>query len=524
MLLAKSLASCPLWYTSSMPSQLPTIALPLIHSALTLLLLLIILRLLYRRAGLRALLWPFFVGTLSLSIAIAMPVFWQVSNDLINHVLLAIQVFAWGYVGLVLAEYALVERWARLRGVVVPRLAHDIVYTGAFVIGILFVLQLVFNIAPSSIVISSTILSAVIGLALQDLLKNVIAGIALQLERPFEVGHWVQIDGDTGKVVEMSWRATRLVNVDGNLVIHPNSVLATSALVNYSLPSAVQALHTQISLSYIHPPNVVKRVLVEAILASPHVSPNPPPSVKVLSYGDYSVQYDLKFWLYDYDRYPDKRDSVMTNAWYALQRADIRLPLPVREVYTHEETPENLAQRRLEHLERIAADLRKSAILAMLTDAELALLAERAYVRLYGIGDILVNQGDAGDMLFIMRSGRVRVDVRGADGQNITVNQLTAGECFGEMALMTGEARGATVVAVEDSEVLLVDREALTPIMHASPELPERFGALLAERRAMTQSALDMHTLASSAVHEPLPRVTLGHRIREFFGLPKVST
>jgi hypothetical protein len=115
-----------------MPSQLPTIALPLIHSALTLLLLLIILRLLYRRTGLRSLLWPFLVGTLSLSVAIALPAFWQLPNDLIDHVLLAIQVFAWGYVGLVLAEYAIVERWARLRGVVVPRLAHDIVYTSGY--------------------------------------------------------------------------------------------------------------------------------------------------------------------------------------------------------------------------------------------------------------------------------------------------------------------------------------------------------------------------------------------------------
>jgi small-conductance mechanosensitive channel/CRP-like cAMP-binding protein len=497
----------------------PTIALPLIQSAITLVFLLVILRLLYRRPALRTLTWPYLIATFTLSAGLLRPLFVPQSVPLLDPILLAAQIFCWGYVGLTLAEYAFVERWARRRGVVVPRLAHDIVYAVAFVVGILIALQLVFNIAPSSIVISSTILSAVIGLALQDLLKNVIAGIALQLERPFEVGHWVQIDDGIGKVVQMSWRATRLVNVDGNLVIHPNSVLATSQLINYSLPESVQALHTQIALSYTHPPNVVKRVLTEAILASPFVSPTPPPSIKVLGYGDYSVTYDLKFWLFDYDRYPDKRDSVMTNAWYALQRAGLKMPLPVREIYTHEESPENIEQRRIEHLQRITADLRKSAVLAMLADTELAMLAERAYVRLYGIGDVLVRQGDAGDVLFIIRSGRVRVDVRNQDGSSVTVNQLGPGECFGEMALVTGEPRGASVIAAEDSEVLLVDKEALTPIMLANPELPERFGELLFERRAMTQSALELHVAAHPETSDAIPRATLGRRIREFFGM-----
>ena len=192
---------------------------PFVHGAGTLLLLLIILRLFYRRPALRALMWPYVIGACTLSAGIVLPALLPPLSSLAEHILLAIQVFAWGSVGLILAEHVLVERWARISGVVVPRLARDIVRAVAFTLGILFVLQLVFNIAPTSIVVSSTILSAVIGLALQDLLKNVIAGIALQLERPFEVGHWIQVESGIGKVVEMSWRATRVITVDGNYII-----------------------------------------------------------------------------------------------------------------------------------------------------------------------------------------------------------------------------------------------------------------------------------------------------------------
>ncbi len=489
----------------------------------TLLLLLILLRLFYRRPALRALTWPYLIGALTLSVGIVLPVVLPPLPLLVEHLLLATQVFTWGAVGLILTEHVLVERWARISGVVVPRLARDIVRAVAFGLGVLVVLQLVFNIAPTSIVVSSTILSAVIGLALQDLLKNVIAGIALQLEHPFEVGHWIQVDGGIGKVVEMSWRATRVITVDGNYIIYPNSALATSQLINYSMPQATQALHTQIALSYIHPPNIVKRVLIEAILASPFVTQDPPPSVKVLGYGEYSVNYDLKFWLYDYDRYPDKRDSVMTNAWYALQRAGLKLPLPVREVYTHEETGEDLLRRRAEHLERIRADLQRSAILAALNGAELATLAERAYVRLYGTGDVLVHQGEPGEILFIIRNGRVRVDVRRPDGAVLTVNQLGPGECFGEMALMTGEPRGASVIAAEDSEVLLVAKDAIAPLMLANPSLPEQLGTLLAERRAMTESALNQAKTAD-ALDETVPRATLVQRIRQFFGIDEAAS
>lgn len=495
------------------------LTIPLLHAAGTLIALLTILRLLRRHPELRGMTWPYLIGSVTLSVSLLLPTLIPgFTTTTVDHVLLAVQIFMWGAVGLDLFEYILVKRWVQRRGVAVPRLARDIARAVAFILAILITLQLVFNIAPSSIVISSTILSAVIGLALQDLLRNVIAGVALQLEQPFTVGHWIQVGDGVGKVVEMSWRATRVLTVDGNYIIYPNAELATSRLINYTLPDPVQAMHSQIALSYIHPPNVVKRVLVEAILASPFVTPDPPPSVKVLSYGDYSVTYDLKFWLYNYDRHPDKRDSVMTNAWYALQRAGLKMPLPVREVYHHQESDEELEGRRRDHLMRIATDLRSAPVLAVLDDNELSSLAERVHARLYGTGDVLVREGEQGATLFILRTGRVRVDVRAPDGTAVTVNRLGPGECFGEMALMTGAPRGATVTAEEDTELLLVAKDDIAPLLKANPELPERLGRMLAERQEMNRAVLAQRQ-ANGEEDDLTPRVTLVARIRQFFGI-----
>ncbi|HWQ15488.1 MAG TPA: mechanosensitive ion channel family protein [Roseiflexaceae bacterium] len=487
--------------------------------------LLLVFRLLRPYHTLRGLAFPYALGAVTLALAVflsanlgaaGMPM-----DPRLQHALLAVLLFAWGFVGFGLAENLLFERMMKRGGMSVPRLVRDIARAVALVVAVLATLQFVLEIPLSSIVISSTILSAVIGLALQDLLKNVIAGVALQIERPFEVGHWIRVGQDTGKVVEMSWRATRVITVDGNYIIYPNATLSQADLVNFSLPQPLQAMHVQIAVGYTHPPNAVKRVLVEAMLSLPDVSPEPRPSVKVWAYGDYGVTYDLKFWLHSYDRHPEKRDTVMTAAWYALHRAGIELPLPIRQVYLHQVDPLAEAEQRQQRVARVAADLRRVDLLDALDDTEVRALAERVQVRLYAAGETLVRQGGPGDTFCILRSGRVRVDVDDAPGDGaapLTVNHLGPGDFFGELGLLTGAPRAATVVAEEDSEVLVVAREDFAPLLHANPELAERLGELLALRLRMNEALLANRKLPD-APPEELSRRSLVGRIRQLFGL-----
>jgi small-conductance mechanosensitive channel/CRP-like cAMP-binding protein len=503
--------------------NLSTLLLPLVYGLAVFALLLIINRLLRRSGALRPLAIPYLIGALALGVAAAAN---RVLGDrpmdrTFHDILLAVLVCSWGFVALGLIEDLLVVRWAKRSTAVMPRLVLDIGRALAFIIVILLTLSLVLGIQLNSIVISSTILTAVIGLALQDLLRNVIAGIALQTERPFEIGHWVEINKQIGRVVEMSWRATRVITVDGNYIIFPNANLAQAELINYTLGSPIQAMHVQIGLSYSHPPNLVKRVLAEAALASPDVCREPAPSIKLIQYGDYSVTYDVKFWLYNYDKYPEKRDAVMTSAWYHLHRAGIKQPFPIREVYMHQVDPLSEAGQHQLHIEQIVGALRRIDLLAVLEHAELYALAECVGTRLYARGEVLARQGESGDTFFIIRSGRVRIDVDDLLGDNlaaVTVNHLGPGDFFGEMALLTGAARGATVTAEEDTEILLVARQDLAPLLQANPELPERLGAVLARRLEMNQAALATRQ-ATDAPAEMISRPTLVGRIRHLFGL-----
>jgi small-conductance mechanosensitive channel/CRP-like cAMP-binding protein len=503
------------------------IFLPLV-AALAVLAPLLLIRRMLRRAGLlRGLGIAYLFGALALSAALALALYLRQAGRALDGtsrtILLAAIACCWGSVGIGLAEELLIRRWLAPGGVAVPRLALDIGRAAAFVVVVLLTLSLVLGVQLSSVVISSTIISAVVGLALQDLLKNVFAGIALQAEQPFAVGHWVEINRQIGRVVETSWRATRVITVDGNYIIYPNSSLAQAELINYTLGSPIQAMHVQIGVAPGHPPNTVKRVLTEAALASPDVCRDPPPSIKVVQYGDYSVTYDVKFWLFNYDRYPEKRDAVMTAAWYHLQRAGIKLPFPVREVFVHQADPATGTDQQRQRADSAIATLRQVDLFAVLDEAELHDLAMHANLRLYGASEVLARQGEAGDTFFVIRSGRVRIDVVGhQNGHAVTVNQLGAGGFFGELALLTGAPRGATVIAEEDTEALVVSRDDLAPLLHANPALPERLGDVLAQRLAMNQAALESQLLVDDdqeAASQDFSHPTMVGRIRKLFRL-----
>ena len=84
---------------------------------------------------------------------------------------------------------------------------------------------------------TSAVGAVVVGFALQDTLGNFFAGLAIQIEKPFRVGHWIRVGGREGQVQEVTWRATKLRTKDGQFLIVPNSVISKDAILNYSEPT-----------------------------------------------------------------------------------------------------------------------------------------------------------------------------------------------------------------------------------------------------------------------------------------------
>ncbi len=335
----------------------------------------------------------------------------------------------------------------------------------------------------AALITTSAILSIVLGLALQESLSNVFAGIMLTVDRPFKPGDWIEVEGLEGKVLDANWRSTRLLTREDDVIYVPNSTVAKSNLVNFSAPDPVTMIQKTVGVDYAAPPNRVRSVLTAMMKTVDGVLVEPAPDVYVKDYGDSAVVYELRFWLSDFDRASRIEAEVMRGVWYHLKRAGINIPFPIRDVYLRREKKERKPDELLELL-------RKVDILSGLKEEDLLLLADDLSPQLYARGESVCKQGDAGSSFFLIRSGTVAVQVRDERGAEAEVARLGPGACFGEMSLLTGEPRSSTCLAAEDCEILCLDRESFEVLLQDNPAVAQSMSEILAARAQATKEKL----------------------------------
>lgn len=367
-----------------------------------------------------------------------------------------------------------------------PKIIRDLVLGIVYIFVGLAALRAA-GIELGSLLTTSALLTAVIGLSLQETLGNLFAGLALQWQSPFEVGDWVQFGTDhktVGKVLEINWRATKLLTLDEVEVIVPNGNLGKAAISNYSKPSPRIRRSLYVTVDASTPPRKVQRIISETIKGSFGVLDDPAPSVVTSDFNDAGIQLWVRFWTNEFQKWGLVEGEVRDRIWYALAREGIAISWPTRELFVHEVNDEARARARDRKAASNLDALRSVDFLAVLPPDELAKLARSAEPHLYANGEIIVHQGDTADDMYIVRSGEVAVLVSTeGNGTKSEVARLGPGKFFGEMALITGEPRTADVVAREDSDLIVVGHAAFQATLAAHPELAETVSRVISERQ-----------------------------------------
>src|SRR5277367_6474300 len=345
---------------------------------------------------------------------------------------------------------------------------------------VMVVLYTDFGVQPLSILTTTTVFAAVLGFALQETLGNVFSGLSLSIGRPFDPGDWIRSGTHVGQVKGISWRATTILTRDNERLEIPNSVIAKDVLFNYATGHVRNEI--SVGLSYGVPPNHVREVVLTLLRDVPQVMREPAPEVLVWSYGDFAIQYLVKYSIADYGMVEHVRDRVASSLWYALRRHSIEIPFPTRTVHVRDAGRDEDERADAAFERELMVDLRQVDWLRGLTDDELRLLVPTVSVRQFGAGEMLVRAGEAGQSMFIVRSGRAEVFGHTADGQIRHLADIGRGVVTGEMALMTGEPRNASVRAITDLEVIEMDREGLTRLFKEHPDAAASIGDIIAAR------------------------------------------
>jgi CRP-like cAMP-binding protein len=352
---------------------------------------------------------------------------------------------------------------------------------------------------------TSAVGAVVLGFALQDTLGNLFAGLAIQIEKPFRVGHWIQVGGREGQVHEITWRATKLRTKDGEFLIVPNSVMSKDPVLNFSEPTLANSISVEVGTGYETPPNDAKRVLLEAVANAPLALASPPPAVLLKGFGQSSIDYQVMFWIGDYGKEREARDEVRTNIWYTFRRNGIEIPWPIQIQYERQEVP----LRTEAHVMAAAERLESVDLFSTQTLEARHRLATAAKHHLFAAGEAMVRQDADGDSMFVLLSGQARVSLE-PSGQEVAV--IPAGGFFGEMSMLTGDRRTATVRAIGDTHALEISAADFRELALANPMLLEHISNVVTARRA----GLDEARASAAAAAVPEAKQTFLARMRKF--------
>ncbi|HEX4439208.1 MAG TPA: mechanosensitive ion channel family protein [Thermoanaerobaculia bacterium] len=395
------------------------------------------------------------------------------------------------------------------RGVEPPALLRQLVGVIAFLVILTVLVQVLLSANLGAILATSAILTAVVGLSLQETLGNFFSGLALAMERTVQVGDMVRTGETIALVEQLTWRAIKVRTLEGQAIVIPNSVASKDRLEVYRRSGPPLARIMRVGLEYDAPPAAVREALEAAALDVPGVTAIPPPLVFLTSFDASAVGYELRYWLDDYARFLEIDSRIRERVWYQLQRRGLSIAYPV--IRQHQYAAGKLPLP--DSSATVAEAVSSNALFEPLSSEERLQLASSArYVR-FAEGEIVVGEGDTTSSMFLIVRGRAGVYVHPDSGGSRGVGMLEPGGAFGEISLLTGEPRLATVRAITEVELVEIDKATIAPILEANPSLVDKLEKIIEARRQQTMDRLD-----ESSQVRAVPD-SLRSKMARFFGL-----
>lgn len=325
-----------------------------------------------------------------------------------------------------------------------------------------------------AILVGTSVIVIGLGLVLKEMLENLFTGMALEMEGTVNQGDWIQVgDSDqVGRVFEKSWRVTKIQTLNDESITIPNRLLGTEKILNFNKPDGPHARNLYVGTSYNDPPVKVKEILRTILIREPEVLDKPQPLVRTIEYGDFAINFEMKFWIRSYARRNFIEDKIMTQIWYAFKFYGVQIPFPIR----------TLHMKKMEHLEEESTAivdetkeklyfLRDLPYFECLVQKDLEYMALNSFRRNYDVGERVVHKNEIGDALYVVMKGYCEAIL--PDGRR---PRIEAGQYFGEMGLLGATPRTVDVAAGEEGTLVMrIDKHCMTMLFRTYPELLDHF-------------------------------------------------
>ncbi|HJN35534.1 MAG TPA: mechanosensitive ion channel family protein [Prochlorococcaceae cyanobacterium Fu_MAG_50] len=336
----------------------------------------------------------------------------------------------------------------------------------------------------AGLITTSALLTAVVGFAAQEPLKDIFGGLSLQFDQPIKEGDWIQIGDDSGQVITLTLMNTYLRSaIDGCTLIIPNDTVC-QATVRRMQPKSPYGNYFEVGLDYGFPPSQAISLLLDVVNRHSCVLAKPAPKVWVASFEDSAISYGLQVWHQDLGEIERKRirGELLEQIWYALARVGQSIPFPVRtlsrkkQIISKNDPMSADDQRKLNWLSN-------NVLFCDLNQAQIETLAPSTRCIRFAKGETVIRQGEDDDCFFQVIAGMVEIFQSDADGHEHTLAKLGQNQIFGEMAICTNQPRSASARTMEESVLLEVERRDLQPLIDQDQSLLEKLARVVHHRQ-----------------------------------------
>jgi small-conductance mechanosensitive channel/CRP-like cAMP-binding protein len=394
------------------------------------------------------------------------------------------------------------RRWREAR--LFPDLTAAAIYAAAVLVVLISVLALPIG----GLLATSGVLAIVLGLALQNTLADVFAGIAFGIEAPFNVGDRISLGDKTeGTVVQMNWRSIRILTDGDDVAIVPNSVVAKSDIVNRSFPTRVRSAFIELSCPATSNPERVIDTLQQTTLLCPTILPVPRSSAELTRLGPKESRYRVSFSVADTEHLGTTKDLLLRHARRQLYYSGLYFPHATPDIRIADEGTG-------QPIHAVLPLLQDMILFEALEAQQLAELAAHFKPRSLEPGEVLFAQGGTEAMLFIVVSGILEISQLTDHSRQQMAGLIGAGDYIGEVSLLTGASYAATATARTHCKLYGLDCKFIKPLLTANADLYAEFDRSARRGLAMLHRVVAVRATDDSAGHSLL------HRIRAFFDNP----
>lgn len=412
----------------------------------------------------------------------------------------------------------------------VPKVLHTILLVVLYLTAFFIVIKGVLGINITAFLATSALLTAILGLAFQGVLSNLLSGLSLHFTKSFAKGDWLGVGEDEGIVIDTNWRETRILDRNSNTLVFPNNTMASEKITNFSRPQKKSALIIPVKVSFSAPAAEVFRALRQAAEDVPDVMSHPAPEVHLVGYEDFGISYALKFWITDFARKFQIMAVVGKNIWYRFKRQGIEIPVPLKDQLTdllvqvpawQEGKPASEREERLfrsllhSSLFRYHAGEKEGDLLV--PEGEIRSLARSVPFFRYGAGEVVFRQGEEGDSCFVVISGSLKGEIVYEEkGKKYTSEfKVEPLGIFGEMSLFTGMPRTATGIVEEDAELIEIKLRDFAGLLERNPQVAEVMADLVSQRNLENQAFLEkIQELSAQHIEESTNKHSILNRLK----------